>query len=271
MIDMKRLVLCCAAVLLSALPAHAGKYMDWRNWTTVGNAINPPQQSQWHINLALGAGIAPEYLGSDEYTAVPLPLAEVEYRRTLFISTQRGLGYAFVKTRQTRIGALASYDFGRDPGDSSQLTGLPVIDGGVQTGLFMDYFTGPLRLSGEVTKELAGGHGGIVMRLDAAYGGRLSRNTSLILGGVVHLVDDEYADSYFTVKEQFATRSRKEFAASGGLRDVGIYAQMIVDFAERYYVGFDARASLLMGDAGDSTLVESDAQMFGGVMVGYRF
>lgn len=266
-----RLLMICLAVAALAAPAQAGKYLDWRNWTTAGNAVNPQRNEEWHINLALGAGIAPEYLGGEDYTLVPLPLAEVEYRGTVFISTQRGLGYALVKTRQTRIGALASYDFGRNPGDSNALTGMPVIDGGVQLGLFMDYYTGPVRLSGEVQKEISGGHDGVVLRLDAAYGGRIGRNTSIILGGVVHLVDDTYNDSYFTVLKQHATPQRKQFTAGGGLRDYALYGQMVVELPNRFYIGMDARVTFLAGDASESPIVGSDTQFFGGALLGYRF
>ncbi len=268
---MRKLLLAAGLVCVFATPAWSGEYLDWGNWLSSGNAVKPGTPKAFRTNIAAGAGAAPEYLGGDQYELKPLLLADVEYRGEFFLSTQRGLGWAFYKKGNIRFGPRLTVDYGRDSGGSDALEGLPDIDPAIEVGLFGELYNGPLRLQLSVAQDIGTGHEGFLASADAAYGGRFGQNASLIIGANVAYMSDSYAESFFGVADDRTRPGRDAFTAAAGVRDVGGYVQIIYDVTRNVYVAFDARANLLLGDAADSPLSESDTQFFGGAMLGYRF
>ncbi|MEQ9640837.1 MAG: MipA/OmpV family protein [Alphaproteobacteria bacterium] len=260
------LLLACAA------PAVAqSRYYDLERWTDSAAAILPAKPQSWRGVFAAGAAGAPTYLGSDQYEAKALGIAEVEYRNTVFASTRKGIGAYVFKDGRFRAGVRATADFGRDSADDDFLTGLPDVDPGLELGLLAEFYTGSFRVRGDIRQEVAGGHGGALFNIEAAYGGRWSKNASLILGMNGTLMSDGYAESYFSVDKADAKPGRPAFAAGLGVRDVGVFAQLIYDVTRDVFVSADLRGNLLLMDAADSPLSVNDPQFFGGVMVGYRF
>ena len=268
---MKKLLLAAGLVCVVATPAWSGEYLDWGNWLSSGNAVKPATSKAFRTNIAAGAGAAPEYLGGDQYELKPLLLADVEYRGEFFLRTQRGLGWAFYKKGNIRFGPRLTVDYGRDSGGSDALEGLPDIDPAIEVGLFGELYNGPFRLMLSVAQDIGTGHEGLLASADVAYGGRFGPNSSLIIGANVAYMSDTYAETFFSVADDQVRPGREEFGAGGSVRDVGGYVQIIYDITKSVYVAFDARANLLIGDAADSPLSESDTQFFGGAMLGYRF
>jgi len=189
---------------------------------------------------------------------VGLPLVDIEWRDTVFFSTQRGLGAHLLSGRQLRAGARITYDRGRDSSVSVSLKGRPDIESSFEAGAFMEYYRKAWRFTADARKGITDGHQGIVISASAAFGGRISERASFILGGNIHFADSNYMDAYFT-------------AAGGGLRDVGVIMHVIYSLTDRVYITIDPRISLLQGDAALSQLTDDDVQYFLGSLIGYRF
>ena len=257
--------------LLPAGTANSQQYLDWEHWLSSGNAVKIGQRGAFRINLGVGAGSAPIYLGSDEFEFKPLVLADLDYRGVLFLSAQRGLGYNFIRRPRFRLGPRLTVDYGRDSGESDRLTGLPDIDPGVEIGIFGEYFTGSWRVRGEIRQEIADGHGGLLASFEFAHGRRVTRQASVFVGANFQVMDQSYGDALFGVAPANATPSRRAYSPDTGLRDIGAFIQVVFDLSERFYVSFDARGSLLIDQAADSPLTDEDKQWFAGAIVGARF
>jgi outer membrane scaffolding protein for murein synthesis (MipA/OmpV family) len=261
-------------LLLAATPAAAQDgYYDLERWTDSAAAVMPAKPSSWRGALAAGVGLGPSYMGGDfdNYEAKPLPLAELEYRGTVFASTRKGVGVYFLRQHTFRLGARATVDFGRDSGDDPFLTGMPDVGTGIELGLLAEYITGPWRFRGSFRQDVADGHGGWLFNVDAAYGGRWSKNVSIIAGLETTIMSESYAQSYFGVEPADARAGRPAFSAGTGIRDVGTFVQMIFDISPEVFVSVDMRGNYLLLDAADSPLSVEDVYFFGGAMVGYRF
>lgn len=248
--------------------AAAGEWYDLERWTSAGAAVASQSEGPWRVNVGAGASAAPVYLGAEEYDVKPLPLLDVDYRGLLFASTQRGFGYNFFRKRTFRAGPRITIDWGRDSADSDRLRGLPDVGVGVEAGLFAEAYTGSWRFQADVKQEIADGHGGLLASADVAYGARVSEALSLFLGASVTYMGEEYAAAYFGTP---AGSPLGGFEASSGLRDVTPYAQFVYHFTPTFYAALDGRFYILMSEAADSPIVESDMPFVASFMVGYRF
>ncbi|MBM3492497.1 MAG: MipA/OmpV family protein [Alphaproteobacteria bacterium] len=266
----QRLALCFAC-LLAALPAQAGKYLDWGNWLSAGNALRPSRGANWAINVAAGPGYAPTHIGGSELESKPLVLLEATYKGRYFFSTQQGIGWNLYRSAATRIGPRITVDFGRDANDAPILNGLENVNPGVEAGLFIEHFFGAIRVRGDLRQELLNGHNGFVGGLDVAFAGRVSPTVLLALGAQINVMGDNYADAYFSVPVGAVRADRPFFPAVGGVRDIGLYGQAQVDIAEGFYLALDMRGNRLLGDAASSPLTLDEFQFFLGALAGYRF
>ena len=248
-----------------------GNTVGLESYLAGATAILPDRRKAWNFNLGIGLGTAPEYPGGKDYEAVVLPLIDIDWRGRAFASTQRGLGFSFLRTNSGfRMGTSITYDQGRDSDDDPILRGLADIDPSFEAGLFFDNYNGPWRISGNVRKGLqSDGHNGIIGSLLVSFGGKLNQKANLILGASVTGGDSSYNSSYFSVSG--STGGLPAFPAQAGLRDVGAQINFIYLFSERTYATIDARTNLYMGDPGKSPVVQEDLPFFIGTVLGIRF
>lgn len=263
------------ALGLPMAPANAeSRYNDWELWTSSANAVLPAKRGPaglFRINAAVGAAVVPEFFGSDEISTKALPLLDVNYAGALFLSTQQGVGWNMWRKRTLRAGPRITFDFGRQAADSPSLTGLPDIEIGTEMGLFFESFLASWRFKGDIRKEIGGGHAGFLINGEAAWGNRWSKNASLILGMRTTYMDDTYADSYFTVAAANTRAGRPAYAAAAGFRDINGFAQVVYDFTQAFYVATEIRGTMLLSQAADSPITETDTSFTGSVMAGVRF
>ncbi len=221
--------------------------------------------------IGAGIGAANKFLGSDDFETALLPLIDIEWRRTYFLSTQRGFGMNFVRRRTLLIGPRLTLDQGRDSADNSFLTGMKDIDPSIEAGIFLVGFNGPWRLKADLRQGLPGGHEGLVGSVDVAIGTRSDGRTSFILGGTLHWSSADYATSYFGVSAAEATATRPAFTVDSGFQDIGGYLNIVFNFSDRVFISALGRAAILVGSAADSPISQTDSQFFTGTVLGYRF
>jgi len=250
------------------------RYNDWELWTSPATAILPDRRvakSPFRINIAGGGVAAPEFLGSDTLALKSLPLLDVNYAGALFLSTQQGIGWNAWRKRTLRAGPRLTFDFGRQAADSPSLAALPDIEFGTEVGLFVESFVASWRFKGDIRKEIGGGHGGLLLNGEAAWGSRWSKNVSIVLGVRGTYMDDTYAESYFSVAPANVRVGRTQYAAAGGFRDFNGFVQIVYDFTQALYVAGEFRGTALMEQAANSPLAEVDAFVSGSFLVGFRF
>jgi len=232
-------------------------------------AIDFSGQSDWRGIIGGGIGLTPEFIGANDYEISALPLFDVEWRGAYFLSTQRGAGLNLYRRGGLKFGPRLTYDRGRDSSESTFLAGLPDVDATIEFGAFLETLNGPWRFKGDLRKGLSG-HEGLVASLDLAFGGRLNDRANLILGGVTHYASKDYTKAYFD--STVAGTSRAVFLSDGGgFSDVGGYATVVYNFSERVFLSGVIRGTILIGNAADSPISQSDGQYFFGTVFGYRF
>lgn len=263
--------LCLALTTSTALAANVGGTRSYESQLAgaTDTAINFSRDNEWSGIIGGGIGLNPEFIGSDDYEVSALPLFDVEWRGAYFASTQRGVGLNMIRNPGLKLGPRFTYDRGRESSDSTFLSGLPDVDAGVEIGAFIETLNGPWRFKSDIRKAL-GGHEGLVVSLDLALGGRLSDRANLILGGTTHYASKDYMKSYFD--SSVAGTGRPVFLTDGGgFSDIGGYATLVYNFSDRVFISGVLRGTLLIGDAADSPISQSDGQYFFGTIFGYRF
>ncbi len=237
---------------------------------------------EWKFELGAGAGVAPDYEGSDDYEPVPLFAARIE-KGPYFARLQGTKLIANVVPSDIfRAGPLLNYRFKRNNVDDDRVDDLRTVDEAWEVGAF-----GGFRIKNgtdsrytigadlEVSKDVANGHSGWLVDLRGKYRMPLAENWRLGLGAGGSWASNDYMDEYFSVDADNSRRSGlKEFSADSGVKDVGFDANVDWGFAENWGASFLFKYDRLLGDADDSPIVDdrgSSDQVFGGVLIGYKW
>lgn len=260
------------ASLIPGVAFASGDY-DLEGWLSASNSVRAGSFSRGplHTTIGLGGVAAPEYMGSEEYEIKPLPMVEFVYRGKLFASTQQGIGYNLWRKRTLRAGPRITIDLGRDSTNYSRISTLPNVDTGVELGLFLEAYKGPWRIRSDIRQEVAGGHGGILVNLDIAWGQRWTPNSSLIFGARTTYMGSDYAKAYFDVAAADAVAGLSQYTSEDGFRDVTGYAQLIYDFSKRFFVAFEGRGVVYVSSAADSPVTKSNSTFATSAVAGVRF
>jgi outer membrane protein len=260
------------ALLIFLFPGHAaaGGDYDLESWLSAANSVRAGDLGSGRLRGTFGIGgvAAPEYMGSDDYELKALPMLELIYGGRLFASTQQGIGYNLWRKRTIRAGPRITFDLGRDASDYQRIATLPDVEFGVEAGLFLEAYKGPWRLRGDVRQELAGGHNGLLANVDIGWGQRWTPRTSVILGGSLTYMGEDYAQAYFGVPQGSALGA---YSADSGIRDVSGYAQMVFDFSKRFFIAVEGRGVFYFGSAADSPITVENTTLATSATAGIRF
>ncbi len=260
-----------SAILWPSSSAHAAN-PDWEAWMTGPTATRIGGAKEWHVNVGAGVGFAPDYLGSDDYVFHALPLVDIEWRGAYFLSTQRGLGLNVIRNRQTKAGPRLTLSPARNASENTDLTGMADIKRSIEIGVFAQHHSGPWRFDADIRYGMnEKGHKGIIGGMGLALGGRLSEDSSLIIGGNFRFANAQYLISNFGVSTSEVTAARVAYAPTAGFVDFGAWASLIYNLNENIYVSIDGRGSLLADQASLSPITKEESQYFIGSTVGYRF
>ncbi len=253
---MRAFLLALAVGLTAALTAAPAAAQDYEQLLAAGNAMRWQSQNPWKVNLALGVGVTGTYQYSRDDQIVVLPLVDAEWRETFFFSTQRGIGYNWIRNDRTLAGPRITFDWGRDPGDDDAIGNTEDIDPAAELGYFWLRYAGPWRFNADIKYGL-GGHGGIRGALGFARGNKLSANSSLFLGVETHYASKKYNFAYFG-------------AGDHGFNDITPYLSLVREMRNGGYVAVDGRVSVVFGPAEKSDLTTTYGHS-ASLLVGRRF
>jgi MipA family protein len=235
------------------------------------------------VTLSLGAGLAPDYEGSEDYEAVPawlLIVNDLYDPHTNVVVRGPQLRSNLVPHPQFRAGISGLYVPERSDVDNNQVDNLRDTDAGLMLGggIGWDFF--PQREISLVTAvdlvaDVTGNNGYLVTPY-VAYGNALP-GTPLSVGAELftNWASDDYMEEQFGISANDAARSGlNQFNADEGFKDVGLRGNVTYRFTERWSSTFAAQYKLMVGDAADSPVVDdagSEHQFVAGVTVNFHF
>jgi outer membrane protein len=244
------------------------------------SAQTVPPKGDWRVSVGALGIFGPNYEGSDRMKARALPALDVEWRETVFLSAQRGLGANLLTLRDPngrgtfKAGPFANWRFMRDADDDSDLRGLGDVKGGVDFGAFAAYEFGHLTVN--VTGKRNVSHSELGGTVDAGlrYRIRVFEGTMIGFGPSATWADSNYLKSYFGVTAAQARASGlADYAPSSGFKDLGVGVNVLHPLGGNWSLIGSGGYSRLIGDAADSPLVKqrgSANQMRLGFGISYR-
>ena len=248
---------------------------------------NPAQAQDLDVTMAesagigtsifgLGVGYAPDYEGSNEYEAVPLVQARVNWRQGYFVSfLGNSLRANLIPSQNWHLGPLLRYRRERSDVKDDKVDKMRKVDAAMEVGLFGGYNWERWMTVLSVAKDVAAGHHGVIGELGLGYKIPLETLGQMTLFASTSYADSDYMRTYFDVDATDAARSGlNTYSADSGFKDVGAGVAWQYNFNRNWGMLALARYTRLLDEAKDSPVVddEGDAnQLFGGLVFNYRF
>lgn len=250
-----------------------------------------PNDRSNSVTIGVGAGIVPDYEGSDDYRIIP---AAAIRGRVSGISFFTRSTYLYVDLIGRGDGPL-ELDVGPIAGVRLNRTGkikddfvdaLPELDTAIEVGGFAGVtyhgLTNPydsLSFRVDVVKDVGGAHKSTLVTPTIDFGTPLSRSFYVGLSASAEWAGGGYADYYYSIDAADALASGLPvYDADGGFKSwslgiLGNYA-LSGDLTRGWSIFALGRYSKLAGDFRDSPIVDlrgSSGQWFGALGVGYSF
>jgi outer membrane protein len=276
--EMKRLFfvsIMCIGILMAG-PALCSYAWAQDIDLAVENPAETEAVGQTAVSVGLGAGIAPDYEGSSDYRAVPIPFVSVRFSNDMNILWIANLVRAnLIPSRTWMGGPIIQYIQKRDDVDNNKVDKLDSVDASLMTGGFFGVRIDQFSLSIEAMQDIADGNEGAIVRLRGGYHIPISKEWSASLNAFTTWADEDYIEAYFGINQRNANKSGlKTFDADEGFKDVGIALPVTYSPWEDWSILGAVAYKRLLGDAADSPVVddEGDANQFvGGMVLIYRF
>jgi outer membrane scaffolding protein for murein synthesis (MipA/OmpV family) len=252
-------------------------------------AQEPSRPAAWSGTLGAAVLIFPQYLGSDEYRVIPLPIPQVTFRDRIFVGPSTtgvggGLGVYAIRSRRFDLAVEAGVQESRSESRADALAGTDDRDVGGTVGASASYRAGLLEAAVGVATGLND---------KAGLLGTVRLSVSRPLGRVIATagISAAFADARqmrrdFGVTEVEANRRQalieagderlrptdgSAYRPDAGLRQVGASVSLVYLLSARWsLVGFGG-VDRLSDEAAASPLVRQRDQVAGGVGLGYRF
>ncbi len=272
----RMLALCVA---LSSVAGFAGPGMT----AELTGGAEP--SSTTSLTIGIGGGVAPDYEGSNEYRAIPLPLFDLRYNGLSLRTSKFGVEADVLPSEAIQAGPIVRYNTGRDSGvDDDIVRLLPEVDGSVELGAYAA--TGlPLSVIGIESPSIVTARAGFLQGLDGGHEGLtvegslglitpVSERLTVIGSLSATYMSEDYADSFFSVTPAGSAASGlAAFDAGSGIKDVGVSLIGSYEMTDTWSLYGIANYTRLLGDAADSPVVRergSENQFFGGLGISYK-
>lgn len=240
------------------------------------------QAADWQGMLLFGAGIGPQYEGSDDYEAMPVFVGNFS-RGNLYMGIEDGTFRAnLLDSPSYELGPLLSFGTGRDADeiDNEAVAALGTIDTAVEAGVFSAVSwslseQSRMRVAAEYLQDTGSVYDGWRGKLTAGYTRNLSAGATVNVEASIGVVSDDYADTFYSVSQSGSNASGlRPFEASGGVDNIGLAVVMSYPLDEHYALFGVVAWQRLLGDAADSPIVadagDPDQAMLG-IGIGYLY
>lgn len=219
-------------------------------------AVTPAFAQERTFNFALGGGVsdAPEYPGSDSYSAGPALNLTFGALKWGGLSVGNGIG-AVPDNGLSLRGAFRVIG-SRSVLDNPELAGLRDIDTTVELGLGVTYRETNWLAFAEARRGF-GGHEGISGTIGADFIMRPNDRLTINAGPRLNLGNRRYASTYFGVTaDEALTSSFAAFDAEGGVLGAGVEISANYELNEKWALSGALAYEKLVNDAGDSPITQ---------------
>ena len=271
-----------ATALLAATPAMAQSLQD---------PLPDPNDQSDTFSLGVGAGIVPDYEGSNDYEFIPI--AGIRGRVSGISFYTRGT-YLYVDVIKRGDSAL-EFDAGPIAGvrlnrtgkvDDNAVDELPELDTAFEVGGYAGItyhgLTNPYDALGfhvDVITDVGDAHGSTLITPTIDFGTPLSRTTYVAVSLSAEWAGDDYAEYYYSIDPEGSLASGLPvFDADGGFKHwrLGLFANQSLsgDLLHGWSIFGVGLYTKLSGDFADSPIVDdrgSSSQWFGGLGVAYTW
>jgi outer membrane protein len=228
------------------------------------------------VSIGGGAGVAPDYEGSDDYEFVPIPFARVAFANGMFFNLAGLTAKANLIPSQTwRLGPLYNYRPSRSNVDNSRIDRLKNVSDANEIGAFGGFEINNWFVLLDFLADIGNAHDGWLASARGGYNWTVSQSWTLSFGLSTTYASDDYMNTYFGIDAANAARSGLSvYDADEGFKDVGFDLGIICRFTDHWSGRFIGRYARLIGDADDSSPVTDQGsvdQFFGGLLVVYTF
>ena len=232
--------------------------------------------------VGLGAGVAPDYEGSDDYKFVPLWNIRADnlyhpdtYAQVLATKARSNL----LPNENWQLGPMLQYIPERDDVDDNRVDDLQHVDASVMFGAVGGYDhkfakSSVVGIELEARQDVSGGNG-YLATLRGTYRAPVGDKLRLAAGIESTYASEDYMSSYFGINAKNSQRSNLDrYNADAGIKDIGLNGSLTYAMFDNFTLTGLAQYNLLVGNAADSPIVDdrgSEHQLFAGVLIGYRF
>ena len=249
--------------------------------SSVPGSVGAPTEGptdNWHYTLGLGAAAVPDYEGSEDYKAAPLPIARAtkgyQYGQLFGGKVTSNL----IPHPNFRAGLVLDYIPKRDDVENNRVDNLKTVDASLMVGGLVGYDLhlnpGTLGFEVELTHDVIDGNDGWLLQPEVRYRRKLSEDWGLHVASTLTYASDNYMDSYFSISAADSARSGlPTYDASDGIKDVGVNMALTYSFTEHWAVGGIVAYKRLLNDAEDSpvTKVGDENQYVAGLFFTYSW
>lgn len=225
--------------------------------------------SGWNVVIGGGARVAPKYEGSDELEITPVPFITARFGDRISINP-RGLSVEVFSSGPFSLTARAGYDPGRSEDASTHLRGLGDIDAGAVLGGTLAYRLGPVKLHASLDRTIGGSEGLVgVLGADITH---VYNRFLFSAGASATWGDTNHMEAYFGVTPlQSVNSGLAVYKAEAGFKRVDVTASVTYAITNNWLARAQVGVGYLLGDAGDSPVVQEKVQPSAMLMVGYKF
>lgn len=237
-----------ALVLASAAPASA--------------------QESDHVNLGVGAWVAPAVEGSEDYRILPLPIIDLK-EGPLFANLRNGVGVTPIDGEHVTAGVSAVFLQGYRRRDVP--TGVDKLSDGVGARAFVNIRSGGFVTTVGIVKGVSGQTKGVIADANLTY--PIEATSRLTLSPTIGTTwaDAKYNDGYFGIDAAEAAASGlRAYSAGAGFKDVSGALTASYRLTDRVTLSATGGVTTLVGDAKDSPLVEKKTRPTGLFSVSYQ-
>ena len=225
-----------------------------------------------------GAGVAmvPDYIGSDDYTAAPLPYFTVDFDNHMNIRlVGNRISSNLIPHPIFKAGVVGEYIPERDDVDNNRVDRMRDVDSSFMMGGFVGFAYEGWNGRIEFMKDVADGNDGAMGRLALGWGTALNETSRLNIEGYTTYGDDDFMEAYFSVDARDSARSGlPQYDADSGIYNVGVNVTHNWNFTGSWRLISMLGIMQLVGDADDSSpVVDEGSETQGrlGVIVTYQF
>jgi outer membrane scaffolding protein for murein synthesis (MipA/OmpV family) len=228
------------------------------------------------VSVGGGIGIKPDYEGSEDYEAVPVPFADVKFGNGMFIKLLGlNLRANLIPDKMWRLGPVYNYRAERDDVDNNAVDDMKKVSDANELGIFGGFDINNWSVSLEFLADIGEAHDGWYSKLRGGYTWIINPSWALSTGAFTTYADDDYMQTYFGVSRQDAARSGLDrYNADSGIKDVGLDLGVNWIINPNWSTKGLASYTRLVGDADDDSPVVDEGdegQFFGAVLVVYKF